>query len=112
MYRMFSESLANMKMDLLISKDSRSKLIEDFDILLDVDAYIQNREEVSQTYMRISDLLYYMVQHVKDFPRFSCFLWTLESRGMIPHHYGIEKMDVLAEKARLMNMLLNTTYWN
>lgn len=112
MYRMFCESLPNMQRELQENEDSRSKLIEDFSILLDSQNYLNHKNEDTLVYKRISDLLFYMSQHIDEYPRFKCFLWTIEARGIVPKYYGIESLDVLDEKAKMMHMLLNTTYWN
>lgn len=52
-----------------------------------------------------------MKNNVKRFPKLKAFLWTLDSRNIKTHRYGVSKEEHLEEQTKLINSFLKLAYW-
>ncbi|WP_236932655.1 hypothetical protein [Geosporobacter ferrireducens] len=89
----------------------RYKIAKSIELLKNPDAYMQNKNANSMAYKKISDLIFYMQEHIEQFPKFKAFLWTLESRDMKGKYFGVVPEEELKEQAKLINLFLNLLYW-
>ena len=114
MYRIFCESYdvyISQYYDVMIQNEYRYKIAEPIKLLKDSNEYRRCQKNNSLEYQRISDLLFYMQEHINEFPKFKAFLWTLESRGMKGHYFGVVSKEDLREQAKLINTFLSLLYW-
>ena len=111
MYRVFCESYNNYIAQ-NNSDDYRSKIAEPLALIVDPDKFNDAKENETNLYKRLCDLLYFMEKSKEQYPRFNAFLWTIESRGMVGKHYGIVSPEDLQEQAKLINMFLKLVYWS
>ena len=114
MYRIFCESYENYISQYKngVGQDEyRYKIAKSMELLKNSNAYEQNKNDNSIEYKKISDLIFYMQEHIKEFPKFKAFLWTLESRGIKGKYFGWVSDEDLGEQAKLINLFLNLLYW-
>ena len=57
------------------------------------------------------DLIFFMQENTKRFPKFKAFLWTLNSRNIKGKKYNISREEDLEEQAKLINSFLKLAYW-
>ena len=65
----------------------------------------------SQQYKRLSDLLNYIKENIKRFPRLKAFLWTLQSRNIEAKKFNVANEEDLEEQAKLINSFIKLAYW-
>ena len=113
MYRVFCESYNNYIKDFEGAEDdARLKISEPLRLITDHTLYKKEYKKNSNIYKLLCDILFYAKQNIERFPRIESFLWTIESRGIIPKYYGLFNDDVLEEHVKLINSFLKLTYWN
>ena len=111
MYRIFCESYKNY-ISQNNESDYRSEMAKPLSLIVDVEKFEQEKAQNTLQYKKMCDLLFYMEKHKDNYPRFATFLWTIESRDMIPNFYGVAKEQDLQEQAKLINAFLKLTYWS
>ncbi len=114
MYRIFCKSYNNYLFQYTKDKfhdEYRFKIAKSLKLLTNPKEYKVNKENNSLDYQKVNDLLFYMNQHINEFPKFKAFLWTLESRGMKGKYFGVTQEEDLREQIKLINMFLNLLYW-
>jgi len=111
MYRVFCESYENY-ISQNNGSDYRSEMAKPLSLIVDVEKFEQEKAQNTLQYKKMSDLLFYMETHKNDYPRFVTFLWTIESRGMVPKFFGVALEQDLKEQAKLINMFLKLAYWS
>ena len=110
MYRIFCESYDNF-LKTFNEENSRLNIAKIFELIVNIDKYKKEKELQSDTYKKLSNLLFYMKQKINKFPKFKAFLWTLDSRNMVAKKYYDEKNEELEEQAKLINSFLKLAYW-
>ena len=110
MYRIFCESYENF-ISSFNDDNSRLKVVQPFELIVDIDKYNDEKVKESEIYKKLCDLIYFMKENVKQFPKFKAFLWTLESRNIKPVKYNISKPEELEEQTKLVNSFLKLAYW-
>ena len=109
MYRIFCESYQNYIKS--FDKDNyRLKISEPFDLIVDNKRFNSEKKNESIIYKKLCDLLSFMKENEKKYPRIKTFLWTIESRGMIKK-YNITDRQELEEQTKLINCFLKLAYW-
>ena len=73
--------------------------------------YNEEKKKESELYKKISDLIYFMENNKRRFPRLKAFLWTLDSRNIKPKKYDILSKEELEEQTKLVNSFLKLAYW-
>ncbi|ADQ39647.1 hypothetical protein Calkr_0070 [Caldicellulosiruptor acetigenus I77R1B] len=114
MYRIFCESYQNFCKSFENSStqdEFRYKIAKVFELIVDLNKFQQERERNSDLYKNLCDLLWFMQQNIDKYPKFKAFLWTLESREIVPKYFGTTPQNILEEQAKLANMFLSLLYW-
>ncbi len=110
MYRIFCESYKNY-INLFDKDNYRLRIANDFELLTDVGKYEKEKSKQSQQYKRLSDLLNYIKENIKRFPRLKAFLWTLQSRNIEAKKFNVANEEDLEEQAKLINSFIKLAYW-
>ena len=110
MYRIFCESYKNY-MQLFDKNNYRFQIANDFELLVDMEKYEEEKAKQSQKYKKISDLINYIKENIKRFPRLKAFLWTLQSRNIDVKKFDVAKEEDLEEQAKLINSFIKLAYW-
>ena len=110
MYRIFCESYNNFVNS--FKEDSiRLRYARPLELLVDIKKYNKERKKESELYKKICDLVYFMENNIKRFPRLKAFLWTLDARNIKPKKYGVLNNEELEEQIKLVNSFLKLAYW-
>ena len=110
MYRIFCESYKNFLKS--INNDSyRIKNSEPLSLIIDLKKYEEEEKKQSEIYKKLCDLLSYMKENLKRYPKLKAFLWTLDSRNIKEKKYNIAKKEDLEEQTKLVNSILKLAYW-
>ena len=110
MYRIFCESYKNY-IKLFDKNSYRLQIANDFELLTDVEKYEEEKSKQSQQYKRISDLINYIKENIKRFPRLKAFLWTLQARNIDAKKFNVAKKEDLEEQTKLINSFIKLAYW-
>ena len=110
MYRIFCESYENF-LNSFDESSYRLEITEPIKLIVDVNKYKEEEKKESDLYKRISDLVFFMKENVKKFPRLKAFLWTLSSRDIKGKQYRVSKQQDLEEQTKLINSFLKLAYW-
>ncbi|MCL1982219.1 MAG: hypothetical protein FWG53_03875 [Clostridiales bacterium] len=110
MYRVFCESYANFVSDFK-EHDARLVAAKPLGLIVDVDKFNSARKDCTKEYKRLCDLLHFASQSIGKYPRLEAFLWTISSRGMLPHYYGVSDEAALEEQVKLIDSFLKLAYW-
>lgn len=110
MYRIFCESYQNY-IKSFAENNYRLKISEPLELIVDIDKFNSEKKRCTDIYQKLCDLIFYMTQNIKRFPKFKAFLWTLESRDIKPKEYKISKVEDLEEQIKLVNSILKLAYW-
>ena len=110
MYRIFCESYQNY-IDSFNEDNSRLRNAEPLELIVNLDKFNYEKNQCSNMYKKLCDLIYYIKENIKRFPNMKAFLWTLESRKIIPKKYNISKIEDLEEQIKLVNSFLKLAYW-
>lgn len=110
MYRIFCESYQNY-INSFEDDNSRLRIAKPLELIVNLDIFDNERKQCSNMYKKLCDLIFYMTQNIKRFPKFKAFLWTLESRNIKPKEYKISKVEDLEEQIKLVNSFLKLAYW-
>lgn len=110
MYRIFCESYKNFIKS--IDEDSyRIKISEPFKLIVDINAFENEKNKESKLYKKLCDLISYMQENINSFPKLKAFLWTLESRDIQGNKYNVSTLEELEEQTKLINSFLKLAYW-
>ena len=82
-----------------------------FELLTDVGKYEEEKLKQSQRYKKISDLINYIKENIKRFPRLKAFLWTLQSRNIEGKKFNVMSKEDLEEQTKLINSFIKLAYW-
>ena len=110
MYRIFCESYKNFK-NSFNGECSRLKISEPIELLADESKFKEEEKKQSEIYKKANDLICFMKENVKKFPKTKAFIWTISSRNMNGIKYGISKKEDLEEQIKLINSFLKLAYW-
>ena len=110
MYRIFCESYKNY-IKLFDKNSYRLQIANDFELLTDVGKYEEEKSKQSLQYKRISDLINYIKENIKRFPRLKAFLWTLQARNIDAKKFNVAKKEDLEEQTKLINSFIKLAYW-
>ena len=110
MYRIFCESYKNY-IKLFDKNNYRLQIANDFELLTDVGKYEKEKSKQSQQYKRISDLINYIKENIKRFPRLKAFLWTLQARNIDAKKFNVANKEDLEEQTKLINSFIKLAYW-
>lgn len=110
MYRIFCESYKNY-IKLFDKNSYRLQIANDFELLTDVGKYEEEKSKQSQQYKRISDLINYIKENIKRFPRLKAFLWTLQARNIDAKKFNVANKEDLEEQTKLINSFIKLAYW-
>lgn len=110
MYRIFCESYKNY-IKLFDKESYRLQIANDFELLTDVGKYEEEKSKQSLQYKRISDLINYIKENIKRFPRLKAFLWTLQARNIDAKKFNVAKKEDLEEQTKLINSFIKLAYW-
>jgi hypothetical protein len=114
MYRILSESVHNYMQD-PATEGSRRRVMGPVCLLVDAQAYHQERRHNSPLYRQTQEMLYYLREAAADNPRFETLLWHLESRDMVPPeniHLDEESRERCRDQARILKQLISLAYWH
>ena len=89
----------------------RLQISKPFELLVDIDKYNKEQKKQSELYKKLCDLMEFMKNNVKRFPKLKAFLWTLDSRNIRAQKYGVSKEEDLEEQTKLVNSFLKLAYW-
>lgn len=110
MYRIFCESYNNY-INSFEDDNSRLRIAKPLELIVNLNLFEYEKKQCTDMYKKLCDLIYYIKENIKRFPNMKAFLWTLESRKMIPKRYNISKKEDLEEQIKLVNSFLKLTYW-
>ena len=110
MYRVFCESYQNYRSD-FERADARFENAEPLALIANPRRFNEERENNTDAYKKLSDILYYAEQNVDRYPRLKAFLWTLSSRDMNPKRFGLVEQALLEEQVKLIHSILRLAYW-
>ena len=110
MYRIFCESYENF-LKIFSENSCRLEVAKIFDLIVDIEKYNKEKSKESEEYKKLCDLIFFMKENTKKFPKLKAFLWTLESREIEPKEYNIAKKEHLEEQTKLANSFLKLAYW-
>jgi hypothetical protein len=114
MHRIFCESYYNY-LDQYTSPESkkeyRYQVVKPLELIVNLEKYKQEEALQSDIYKQVKDLLHYMSACIEDYPRFKAFLWTVESRNIMPEYFGVVSLEDLTEQSKIINMFLKLVYW-
>ena len=110
MYRIFCESYKNF-IESLDGHNYRIKISEPLELIANNEKLYEEEKKQSELYKKLCDLICYMQENVKKFPRFVAFLWTLDARNIKGKKFNISSKEELDEQAKLINSFLKLAYW-
>lgn len=110
MYRIFCESYYNY-INSFKDDNSRLRIAKPLELIVDLEKCNNEKKNCSEQYKELCDLVFYMTQNIKRFPKFKAFLWTLESRNILPKEFDISSHEELEEQIKLVNSILRLAYW-
>lgn len=110
MYRIFCESYENF-LKTFSEGSYRLEVAKIFDLIVNIEKYSKEKAKESEEYKRLCDLIFFIKENTKKFPRLKAFLWTLESRKIKPKEYNIATKEELEEQTKLANSFLKLAYW-
>ena len=110
MYRIFCESYNNY-INSFEDDNSRLRIAKPLELIVNLNLFEYEKKQCTDMYKKLCDLIYYIKENIKRFPNMKAFLWTLESRKMIPKRYNISKKEDLEEQIKLVNSFLKLAYW-
>ena len=87
MYRIFCESYQNY-IKSFTDDNYRLKISEPLELIVNTHKFNYEKKQCSDMYKKLCDLIYYIKENIKRFPNMKAFLWTLESRKIIPTKPG------------------------
>ena len=93
-------------------ENARLQAARTLGLLCDEESFYREREENTEVYRTVADLLHYLSTHEAQYPAAQAFLWTLESRGITGTQTDTATEETLVEMSRLVVMLLKLTYWD
>ena len=110
MYRVFCESYENF-LNTFYENNYRLSISEPFELITNLSKYQMEKNNESDIYKKLCDLIVFMQENIKRFPKFKSFLWTLDSRNIKGKKYNISSKEELEEQAKLINSFLKLVYW-
>lgn len=110
MYRIFCESYKNF-INSFNENSYRLEIAKPLELIANIDKYKEEEKKESELFKKLCDLLYFMKENIKRFPKLKAFLWTLSSRGINGRKYNVETKEDLEEQAKLINSFLKLAYW-
>ena len=110
MYRIFCESYQNY-IDSFNEDNSRLRNAEPLELIVNLDKFNYEKNQCSNMYKKLCDLIYFMKQNIQYYPKLKAFLWMLESRNIFPKKYNISSHEELEEQTKLVNSILKLAYW-
>lgn len=110
MYRIFCESYQNY-IKSFRDDNYRLKISEPLELIVNIDKFNNEKKQCSNIYKKLCDLIYFINENIKRFPNMKAFLWTLESRKIVPKKYNISTKEDLEEQIKLVNSFLKLAYW-
>ena len=110
MYRVFCESYQNY-INSFDDNNYRLNISKPFELIVNCSKYQIEKKTESDLYKNLCDLIFYMQENIKRFPKFKAFLWTLNSRNIEGEKYNISKKEDLEEQAKLIDSFLKLAYW-
>lgn len=115
MYRVFCESYQNYIRQYeqeMQEGEYRFKVAKPLKLISNSQIYFHEKEQQSEIYKQLSDLLAYIENNLDRYPKFKAFLWTLESRGIKGKYFGITPLKDMEEQVKLMMMFFDLLYWD
>lgn len=110
MYRIFCESYKNF-INTFYDDNYRLNISKPFELIIDLSRYQNEKNNESDIYKKLCDLIQFMKRNVDRFPNLKAFLWTLESRGIKGKEYNVSNNEELEEQTKLVNSFLKLVYW-
>lgn len=110
MYRIFCESYQNY-INSFTDDNYRLKISEPLELIVNIGKFNIEKKQCSDKYKKLCDLIYFINENIKRFPNMKAFIWTIESRKIIPKKYNISKKEDLEEQIKLVNSFLKLAYW-
>lgn len=114
MYRILSESVHNYMHD-PATQGARQKTMGPICLLVNPEAYHQERMANTALFQETQELLSYLQQTAPINPRFETLLWHLESREITPPariQLSEESLERCQEQARILQQLIRLAYWH
>lgn len=79
MYRILCESYQNV----IDSEDNyRLEMSKPLELIVNINKYREEEKKQSESFKKVSELIYFMKENVERFPKLKAFLWTLSSRNI------------------------------
>ena len=110
MYRIFCESYNNF-LNSFDETNARVEVSKPLELIVNLDKLKEEKQNQSELYKKMCDLVVYMQENIDRFPKLKAFLWTLSSRDIIGEKYNIAKTQDLEEQTKLVNSFLKLAYW-
>lgn len=114
MYRIFCESYKNYKKDFLPDdkENYRYRVTKPLELILDLSLYEKQKKLNTLMYRKLEDFIYLLKRNINEHSNFKSLLWSLESRGIYGHDYGVISNEEFGELSKIVNMFLKLSYWN
>ena len=118
---MYNQFCKNLKKYIQINSDIdsvnniRLKIAEDIIPLTDVESYKAYKKRNDPLYKEIGQFIFALSKYKKKYPSFDKFIWELWAYGFDiiktedPYHEKIKHMD---EKAKLVDLMISTHYFD
>ena len=111
MYRIFCESYKNF-LQTFEDENYRLNISKPFELIVNTEKFEKEKAKQSELYINVCNLLDYMQNNIKKYPKFKAFLWTLKSRNIVAKRYSNnDSNEKLEEQAKLANSFLKLAYW-
>jgi len=111
MYRIFKESYSNL-IESLDKKDIRYKYAKNLELLCDMNEYEKHKNKRTLEFKKIGNLVYYIQENIKSFPRLQYFTSILRALGVSTYNTEIVVDEIeLEESAKMLNTIIHLNYW-
>lgn len=110
MYRIFCESYKNF-INMFEEENARLENAKPLELIVNLDKFKEEQRQKSEIYKKLCDLVFYMQENIKRFPKLKAFLWTLSARNIEGKRYNISNKEELEEQTKLVNSFLKLAYW-
>lgn len=116
MYKQFCKNLDNfIKINETVDDNYRLKIAKELKVLTNPRSYKELMKRKDSKYMYISNLIFRLHTYKHAYPSINKFLWELWGYGFDSIKFesmSIESEEKIQEKAKLIDLLLGTHYWN
>lgn len=111
MYKIFVESYPNV-VNLFNKTDVRYKYIAYMNLLCDKSKYQEHKSRNTKNYMKVSNLLTYINDHMDKYKRLQLLMSEFEYLGILPiKTEQLLTTEEMEEGAKILNSIVKLNYW-